>query len=266
MRRRMVANQPNLLDAEPVVSLEPAALLALLDVVPAGYDVGAALVRRLPAPVDGRIVKKAFVRFPATTLSELIEKANAVGSEAVGDWLREIGSVASLVLEPAVMEKVRRASIVLAIAEALDWLHEDVVRLGLRPWMAGISGAQDDLSQAGRDRLEAFLFALALSTGGEQAQEVFERSFGYLHDRIVNSYLPWQALGLLQSRLPSLGWMRDWDNGLKLRLAVTQAYVRYGLDPRSFNRLLLDKKERKMLRRAAEEVDGGDRFANILRD
>ena len=141
-----------------------------------------------------------------------------------------------------------------------------MIQCGLEPWTAGLADAQDDLGQWDRDRLECFLFALALTAGGPQAQQVFERSFGYLHDRIVNSYLPWQAMHMLESRLPSLGWMRDWDKALKLRLAVTQAYVRLDLDAHSFGRLLRDKKERKMLRRAAEEVDGADRLAQALRD
>ena len=114
--------------------------------------------------------------------------------------------------------------------------------------------------------MKSFLFALAVTASGPQAQQIFERSFGYLHDRILNSYLPSQAMHMLESRLPSLGWMRDWDKALKLRLAVTQAYMRSDLDPHSFGRLLRDKKERKMLRRAAEEIDGADRLAEALRD
>lgn len=264
MRRRMVANQPDLLDAEPIGSLKTEALLALLDAVPAGRDVGKALVRRLPSPVDKRLVKKATERFPAGVLSEAIERANALGVEGARDWFREIATVSSTVLDPVVMEKVRRSSIVVAIAEALKWLSDEVERHGLPPWTAGLADAQDDLGQTDRDRLEAFLLALALS-GGDQAQAVFERSFGYLHGRIVDSYLSYQAERILQPKLPSLGW-RNWDDGLKLRFAVTRAYVRYGLDPESFGRLLRIKRERKMLRRAAEEVDGGDRFADVLRD
>lgn len=141
-----------------------------------------------------------------------------------------------------------------------------MIQRGLEPWTAGLADAQDDLGQWDRDRLECFLFALAVTVGGPLSQQVFERSFGYLHDRIVNSYLPWQAQHMLESKLPSLGWTRDWDKALKLRLAVTQAYVRSDLDPHSFGKLLGDKKERKMLRRAAEEVDGAERFAHALRD
>ena len=67
MRRRMVANQPDLLDAEPIATVDPASLMTLLDAVPVDHEVGAALVRRMLAPVDARIVKKAFERFPRST-------------------------------------------------------------------------------------------------------------------------------------------------------------------------------------------------------
>jgi len=266
MRLRMVTNQPDLLDAEPIGSLRTETLLALLDSVPPGHDVGAALVRRMPSHVDKRIVRTAFERFPMGALSEAIQIANMSGVGASKDWLREVGSVPSSVLDAAIMTKVQKASIVVAIAEALKWLSYDVTQRGLEPWLAGLANAQDDLGQWERDMLECFLFAMAVTAGSPSAQQVFERSFGYLHDRINNSYLPWEAQQMLESKLPSLGWMREWDKALKLRLAVTQAYVRSDLDPRSFDRLLRDRKERKMLRRAAEEVDGADQFAHILRD
>jgi hypothetical protein len=266
LRRRMVANQPDLLDSELIASLDPASLVTLFDGVPAGHEIGAALVRRLPAPVDRRLVKKAFERFPAATLREAINVANSCGVEAARDWLREVGDIPSRVLEPAVMEKVRKTSVLLVLAEALGWLSQEVLTHGSRPWIAGFENAKEDLAQADRDRLEAFLFALALSVGGVQAQIVFERSFGYLHSRIIDSYLSWPAQRLLRPTLPSAGFFRDWDDGLKLRLAVAEAYVRFDLEPASFGRLLQDKKERKMLRRAAEEVFGGERFSEVLRD
>ena len=156
----------------------------------------------------------------------------------LGDWLREVADISSLVLDPAVMKKVRRMSLLLTLAEALGWLSNEGLKHGLGPWTAGLASAQDDLTQTGRDRLETFLFALTLSVGGEQAQEVSERSFEYLHGRIINAYLSWPAQRLLQSRLPSAGFFRDWDDGLKLRLAVAQAYVRFDLDPASFGRRL----------------------------
>ena len=128
MRRRMVANQPDLLNSEPIATLDPASLMTLLNAVPADREVGAALVRRLLAPVDGQIVKKAFERFPASTLFQAIDTANTFGAEAAGDWLREVGDISSLVLDPAVMEKVRRTSVLLALAAALGWLSDEVLK------------------------------------------------------------------------------------------------------------------------------------------
>jgi hypothetical protein len=211
------------------------------------------------------LVKKAFERFPTSALGQAIEKANTMGTDSAADWLRATGGIASHVLDPAMMERVRRASVVLSLVEALDWLSDEVLKHGLRPWMTALSNAQDDITQTDRDRIQAFLFALAIAVGGDQVEEVLELSFGYLHDRIIHSYLSYPAQRLLQPKLPSAAY-RDWDVGLKLRLAVTEAYVRFGLATGSFNRLLHDKKERKMLRRAADEVAGGERFADALRD
>jgi GTPase-associated protein 1, N-terminal domain type 1 len=264
MRRRMVANQPDLLDAEPVASLAPMALATLLDTIPADHEVGAALVRRLPAPVDHRVVQKVFERLPSATLLQVIDTANRFGVEAAGTWLHAVGDIPSRVLDPAVMARICKTSVLLAIAEALDWLSEEVLKHGLEPWAIGLRNAKNDLTLLDRDRLEAFLFALALVVGGRQVEEMFERSFGYLHDRITHSYLSWPAQKLLQPKLPNTGYFRDWDDGLKLRLSVTQAYVRFNLDPASFGRLVEDKYDRKMLRRAAEEVYGGQRFADVL--
>jgi hypothetical protein len=264
VRRRMIASQPTLLDSQSIAALDPASLASLLDAVPADHEVGAVLVTRLRAPVDRRLVKKAFERFPTSTLLQVIRKANTLGVEAVGEWLQEVGNFACCLLDPAVMQTIRRTSVLVALAEALGWLSDEVLAHGIGPWMAGLANARDDLTETGRDHLEAFLFALALSVGGDQTQDVFERSFGYLHGKTTHSNLSWTALLLLQPRLPSAGIFRDWDNSLKLRLAVAQAYVRFDLDPESFGRLVQDKRERSMLRRTAEEVPGGQRFADTL--
>lgn len=265
MRRRMVASQPNLLDSDRIVALDMTSLNILLDAIPTYYEAGAVLVRRLPPPVDGRIVMKACERFPEGVLMQAIVTSNNFGVKAAEDWLRAAGRMPSRVLDPAVMGEIRRTSVLLALAEALDWLSDIVVAHGLLPWTAGLADAQDDLTQEERDRFEAFLFALAVSVGGETAQTIFERSFGYLHKRAIHSDLSRPAQKILQPTLPNAGFFRDWDDALKLRLAVAQAYVRYDLDAASFARLLRDKRERKMLRSAAEEIPGGEIFTDALR-
>jgi hypothetical protein len=264
-RLRLVANDPYLLDSERIATLDSVSLIKLLDAVPKNHPVGAALVRRLPLPVDERVIEKALERFPADVLMQAIETANVSGVEAAEDWLRATVVIPSRILDSRIMGKARKTSLLLAIADALGWLSDEVLAHGLQPWIEGLTNSQDDLRQIERDRFEAFLFALAVSMGGERAQDVFERSFSYLHDRIIHSHLSGPAKEILRPKMPSASFVRDWDDGLKLRIAVAQAYVRFNLDTASFDRLVQEKDVRKMLRKAADEVPGGERFSHVLR-
>ncbi|MFC7053074.1 hypothetical protein ACFQI3_10285 [Hansschlegelia quercus] len=264
MRRRLAANHPDVLDSEHIAGLETESLLVLLDAIPEGHRVGGALVRRLPSPISDAVVKKAVEKFSVPVLGQAIEKANLFGAQSSEVWLSALAAAPSRVLDAKVFRRIDRTSILSTLADAMGWLSEEVVKAGLDPWAAAIRNVQEDLDTYERDELEAFLFALATIVGGQYAPQIFERSFTYLHHRMMDSYLSWRAERILNPVLPDISIFKNWDKALKLRLAVSIAYVRHDLDTSSFGRLLSDGKELKLLRKAADDVPGGHRLSKAV--
>ena len=77
----------------------------------------------------------------------------------------------------------------------------------------------------------------------------------------MKSKLPWKARDILIPVLPDIGWLRDWDLGLRLRLAVACRYVASDYDPESYARLSASRKTRALLADAAKGVNGGGKLA-----
>jgi hypothetical protein len=170
----------------------------------------------------------------------------------------------SLVLNLKVMSGVRRTSTLYRIGEDFGWLAPEVLRAGTGPWVAGLADAKNDLSRDESDTLSSFLIALAIQVGDRGAQDLFEKCFDQIHNRILQSYLPWRASDILLPRLPNVGWRRNWDTGLRLRLGIAHAYIQNRLDPTSFASLTRDKRGRELLVEAAQELDGGGPYVGSI--
>jgi hypothetical protein len=162
------------------------------------------------------------------------------------------------------MAGVQRTSTLYQIGEGLGWLAPAVLRAGTAPWIAGLVDAKNDLPQDESDVLNSFLIALAIQVGDRGAEDIFEECFDQIHDRILRSYLSWKANDILLPRLPNLGWRRNWDTGLRLRLAIAQAYIKNRLDPASFASLTQDNRVRRQLAEAAQELEGGGRYVGSI--
>jgi hypothetical protein len=264
VRRSMIQNRPNLLDTEEIADLDSSSFEELLELVPANHPVGASLVRRLLLSADVRTARTVLRHFPTQAASEIISAVNENGWRPARKWLSALAGEPSLLLNSQTMAAVERTSTLYRLAEELRWITSDVVTAGCGPWLSGLAGAVEDLSSDENDILHSFFIALAIEAGGSGAQDLLERYFSPIHERILKWYLPWKANEILVERLPNLGWGKNWDTGLRLRLGVTQAYVRHGLDPGSFATLSRDKRVQESLKAAAKEVSGGRLYASAI--
>ncbi len=90
---------------------------------------------------------------------------------------------------------------------------------------------------------------------------MLEDFFDLVHAQIMKASLPWKAHDILRPILPDVGWAREWDLGLRLRLAVARRYVASGYDPESYAALSQSRRTRELLAEAADRVDGGRMLA-----
>jgi hypothetical protein len=264
VRQRMIQSRPDLLDADEILELDSASMTKFIEIVPVDDPVGGALVRRLLLHANHEMAEKVLRRFPTFAASELISEANKSDSRALREWFRVLAHKPSLVLDPKVMAGIQRTSVLYRIGEDLGWLAPDVLRAGTGPWVAGLAHAKNDLPRDESDILGSFLIALAIQVGDRGAQDLFEKCFDQIHNRILQSYLPWRANDILLPRLPNVGWRRNWDTGLRLRLGIADAYIQNRLDPTSFASLTRDKRGRELLVEAAKELDGGGPYAGSI--
>lgn len=265
VRNSMIEMNPNLLDSEAIVGLDSTYLIGLLKRVPIDHSVGSLVVRRLALRADVGVANEIVQLFPTQGAAEIILAANEYGPQAVGAWIRASLKEPHRLLNERTMFAVRRTSILYYLAEELKWISSITKRESCNPWLSGTANAAEDLGTDDTLVLNSFLVALALECGERSGQLLLERFFSSVHDRILNWYLPWKANDMLISRLPDLGWARNWDVAHRLRLGVALAYVRHSFDPDSFARLSDDGRVRDSLRSAAREIAGGGPYADSIK-
>jgi hypothetical protein len=150
-----------------------------------------------------------------------------------------------------------------ALGALSGWLGLDVAA-GLKTapseWAAALVRLEDNILGEPRQRLLAYLLALALARPGAGCEPLFEKTFESVHADISASRLPHDAFDLISRFLPDLYWWERWDACHRLRVAVVEAYVRADLDPQSFRRLTSSEELFEQLVDIAAEAKSGRQF------
>lgn len=265
VRERMVKARPRLIETVEVESLDNASLAELVELIPIESGMSADFIARLLGRDDTRLAEATLTRFPREATVAVISTADATNTVGRA-WLRALVRHPITLLDASIFNLISRANLLFEIAETLGWLTADVIRAGCAPWAASHADISSGLPDDRRDTLRAFLVALALSAGGESGQRLLEDHFGAVHTQVMKSRLPWRARDMLAPLMPDIGWMRGWDLGLRLRLALADAYIRFGYPPRSFASLGKGRKERALLAEAAATIPGGRELARAAEE
>ncbi len=261
VRLRMVQSRPELLMTDAALELDDATLMELLPLVPSETVSLTKLISSLLPRNNEQLATVAFEQFSGVAAAQVVLAANCVNTRMADAWLHELTRRPRVLLQPNVMGLVSRTSLLYQLADALGWLTPVVASAGTAPWLAALINVSNDLPEEQEDMLYCFLVALALVSGGDSSLRVIEMFFDVLHGRVLKSRLSWHARNILLPQLPDLGWMRDWDLGRRLRMAVAAAYVRYEWSPQSYAALTGDRNVRAMLADAASDVPGGQPYA-----
>jgi hypothetical protein len=136
--------------------------------------------------------------------------------------------------------------------------------IGYTAWAATLLRVEDDIR--GRPRQTLLAYPLALARPGPGCEPLFERAFESVHADISASRLPHDALETLARFLPDVYWWQQWDNCLRLRIAVVAVYVNAELDPRSFRRLTSDSTLFNRLVHLASDTKRGRHFLRRVPD
>ncbi len=260
----MVAARPELIASDGVRAIGSATLASLIRLLPEDGAIAGDVIPQLLVRDDANLAEAVMGRFPSMVAIHVVYALNRNPEAVARAWVRTVVGRPDVLLVPAVLGKVRRSSVLYDVAEALDWLGADVVRHGTEPWVAAMAGINGDLPEDRRHTLRVFLVAIALAAGGEDGRRLLEDFFDLVHTQIMKSGLPWKARDILLPVLPHVGWAKEWDLGLRLRLAVAHRYVASGYDPESYAALSQSHRTRELLAEAADRVDGGRTLARAV--
>lgn len=266
VREQMVRARPKLLTSDLALRLDNGQLEALLKVVPKDHASVQQLIPNMLARDNLGLVEVLIERFPETVAHEVVSALDKVSTVVGPAWLQGLVRNPHVLLNASVMARIRRMSLLFEIADRLGWLSSHVIEGGTEPWSAALENAIEDLPDDKLETFEVFLVGLALGIGGEGGRVFLERYLARVHEQILRSRLPWQALSILTPCLPDIGWIRAWDYGLRLRMAVAAAYVRWGYPVESYANLLHGKRMKLLLAEAASQVAGGESLARAAND
>ena len=265
IRKSMLLTHPALLTAEEALTLDDAALIDILPLVPREAWGVPELILRLVSRNSEGLARIAFERFPNVSAAQVLSAASRSIDNIAAPWWRELKLRPKLLLQRETLSNVSRASLLYKIADSLGWITPEVISSGPGPWLSALESASFDLWDEQADTFNCFILALALRTGGEEGRDAIEKFFHAVHRKVLRSKLDWRGEELLFPLLPNLGWMSNWDLGLRLRIAVARAYVDSGWPASSYAFLSPDKKSRLMLAAAASDVPGGAQYAQAAK-
>jgi hypothetical protein len=260
----LVASNPALLDSNAIVHLPVAQLTPLLKHLPASSSAFANVTRRL-LEIDNDAIAELMIDKSRETVALIVLRAMA--AQLAGDsgsigrpWFNRARPVLRAILPQAIVVTATTTSELAAGALLLDLDVNAGMSCSTAEWADAVMRARDDLSGQQRQRLLTYLLALALARPARGCEPLMERSFEPVHQDIAVSRLPYDAFNALARYLPNLYWWEQWDTCLRLRLAVTDAYVKARLDAKSFARLAQDQEIQRQLYNLAKQSRDGRRM------
>jgi len=260
-RAALAGANPRLLDSPGIEEIPQPELSLLLDLLPNDADLAGRVLDRLIVLDDEAVAKTFADRFPSLTavrmFDAVVRQLAGSGPNVPNKWMAAIGPTLRSMLPERMLARIETTTALAACAILLDLDASAGLSSPPRDWASALSRARDDVTGQSRQRLMAYLLALALARPSPGCEPLFERAFEQVHADIAISGLPSDAFNALARYLPNLYWWQKWDTCLRLRTAVAEAYAENDLDPRSFERLTRDARLfNEMVDRAADAKHG----------
>lgn len=254
--------KPSLVTERAINHLSDEDLIYVLPLIATSPNSLTELMGALLSRESKELIITLFALAPQATAIAVLRKASEFGITRTSIWMAELLKRNYLLLDENVLEAASTPDVILECINALDWLSPEVLKAGCTPWISSIAALNPNLPSKKEESIAAFFTALALHTGHNSGLSVIERFFDTLHSRIIDSDLSQKTIDFLLPHLASVSFFKGWDLGLRLRLSIVDAYVRYNWPRNSFLNLSHKKKTRIMLAEAASETAEGDYYAD----
>jgi len=265
LRNKLLILNPSLLDSDNLVNLSGEELLKLFNYVPDNaYELIERILPRLLRVDDINLAEEIVRRFPNLIIETILASLNEGESPIPQSWLKAIGMQSSLILHGGFIERVKTTSALSLLASILGYARPLTLEAGAMIWAKALKNVSDDLDGFDRQKFLVFLLELALYKPVSGCEPLFEIAFDQIHADLRYSRLNWEQRSQLLQYLPNLRWINNWDNCLRLKTGVVNAYVKHGLNPISFKRLTTSPELYKDLIELADDSKAGHQFLKKL--
>jgi hypothetical protein len=243
-RSALVAANPHLMDSPGIGEVPQPQLNALLRHLPDDADLAGRVLDRLLVLDDASVSRTFASRFPSLTAERVFNAISLQfaqpGGQVPHQWMTAIRPTLRANLPAGMLSSISTTSALAACAMILDLDVSAGLESSPKDWAAALARSLNDVRGQSRQRLMAYLLALALAKPVPGCELLFERAFEPVHADIAVSRLPYDSFNALARYLPNLFWWQQWDTCLRLRTAVAEAYANNELNPESFQRLTSD--------------------------
>ncbi len=262
--RALLLAKPALLSPSQVLGLHSNEMAILATAVPDEKKLVAAALDSL-FYVDNEEVAGIFSgRFPEQVCQKVfhsLASSLASGSREVPNaWISSIRDYLYQATLSTVFDHCEKQSELAACALVLQLNVPTALQRSSSEWAEKLARCLPDLEGASRQRLLAFMLAIALARPKPGCETIFETCFEAVHEDIAVSRLPYDAFNALAEYLPQLYYRDQWDTCLRLRLAVVSTYVREGLSLKSFGKLSRDPTIQGWLIDLAKNTSSGRQY------
>jgi len=242
LRNRLLILNPSLLDNDDLIKVPSAELLNLINYVPDDDHILIDhILTRLLHINEANLANKTVQLFPDSVIATIITLMELFftgkGKKVSQSWLEAVKSQSSRILHGGYIENARTTSILSFLASTLGHAQPATLKVGPLPWANALKNIRDDLHDLDRQEILVFLLQLALYNPVSGSEQIFEFAFDSVHADLLHSKLTSEHTSRLLQYLPDLGWLKDWDTCLRLRIGIVDAYVKHNLNQKSFKRL-----------------------------
>lgn len=136
---------------------------------------------------------------------------------------------------------------------------------GVDPWLGVIKSLVNASPHHSIDiYLHCYLLSRAFGNRTSNASELAMLSFDPVHKSATYGFIPNEAWGLVDGKLPSVSMFFDWDKGLRIRAGIVNLFIERGLAPMSFAFITSDDHVFELLIAQALRLSDGKKYVKAV--
>lgn len=243
LKKYLLLNKPSLMDNNEFTNITREDKINCVELMPLDDSVLAtSIISRVLNIEDDKLVSKIYSRFEKLTIdfvfSSFEESCLSKSIVVSNAWIKIIDCNPEYIIEHGVISN-SKSSIALYKYFSILKLSGLLSSVNIKDWSVCLKNCVDNIEGSERTDLILYLFELGLKKHTRECEVIFENFFDEVHGYFERSNLKYYNQFI--DKLPELGWLSNWDNCERLRVAVVNTYVLNKLNPLSFKRLTRSK-------------------------